>query len=382
MLRGPFLSIAAFIAAAVATPSLVLEVSGPSTIYSVDSFNITTTVRNAGDQAVMLLNHPRGPLSDLPTDMFTITNRHGLSPDFVGIGQLLHSRTTMRTPSLRLGTPSQHEISDAYDFSTSGPGQYVIRMKGTRRLYYVADGQVSILVGGRSDPFHTVTVVGDARSHKSRPHRRSSEQCEAWRDRAIYAAIPLAEKYVHHAVEALKKGGRKGAEYKRWFGPALNGNRHSSVSGRFEALADNDFAEYTYSCDSHFCANRPGLFGYVYPNKFGTIHLCKQVFEAEVGGHDSRASTIIHQALRSSPLSAPDPHTALLFAENGGGVEHTHGEALALELAESFPHLAAANAENYEYFAVAATGSWSGEGEDDVSVLLTEVHFSKHMWDL
>ena len=85
MFRLSFLSVLAFVAAALATPSLILEVSGPSTVYGVDSFNITTTVKNAGDEVVQLLNHPRGPLSDLPTDMFTITNRHGRSPDFVGV---------------------------------------------------------------------------------------------------------------------------------------------------------------------------------------------------------------------------------------------------------------------------------------------------------
>ena len=85
MLPRSFLPIAAFITAAIATPTLLLEVSGPSTVNSIDRLNITTTVRNVGDEAVKLLNHPRSPLSDLPTDMFTITNRHGFSPDFIGI---------------------------------------------------------------------------------------------------------------------------------------------------------------------------------------------------------------------------------------------------------------------------------------------------------
>lgn len=59
-------------------------------------------------------------------------------------------------------------------------------------------------------------------------------------------------------------------------------------------------------------------------------------------------------------------------------MDHIHGEALALELAESHPHLAATNADNYEYFAVAA----AGDGGDNGSVLLTEVYFGKHISDL
>ena len=74
-------------------------------------------------------------------------------------------------------------------------------MKSTRALYDLVDGDVSILAGGRNEPFHTVTIVKDARSTKTRPHRHSGDQCEAWQDRAINAAIPLAQNYVRHAVE-------------------------------------------------------------------------------------------------------------------------------------------------------------------------------------
>ena len=92
-------------------------------------------------------------------------------------------------------------VSGAYDFSASGPGQYVVRMKSTRMFYYVVDGKVVTLAGGRSEPFHTVTIVGGARSHGSPSHNPSGEQCEAWEAHAINAAIPLAKKYVRRAVE-------------------------------------------------------------------------------------------------------------------------------------------------------------------------------------
>ncbi|PIL27296.1 hypothetical protein GSI_10443 [Ganoderma sinense ZZ0214-1] len=373
MFRLSFLSVLTFVAAALATPSLLLEVSGPSNVYGVDSFNITTTVKNAGDEVVRLLNHPRGPLSDLPTDMFTITNRHGLSPDFVGItvkyspsaafaSKDYHAYTVLN-PGESISV--QHDISDAYDFSTSGPGQYVVMMKNFNTFYYAADGKISALVGGSGHAFHTVNIAGNARSYKDRAHKHIGGFCEAWQERAIDAAIPLAEKYVTHAIESLAKNGPKGTEYKRWFGHALHGDRHTSVSGHFHTLAANNFSEYTYACNAHFCANRPGLFGYVYPNKFGTVHLCGQFFDAEVGGHNSRASTIIHEALH--------------FAKNGAVDEHAHGEGLGRELARSHPHLAAANADNYEYFAVAAFGDGP---EGDASVLLTQVHFGKHILDL
>ena len=75
-------------------------------------------------------------------------------------------------------------------------------MKSTRMFYYVVDGKVVALAGGRSKPLHTaITVGGDARSHESPSHSPSGEQCEAWEAHAINAAIPLANKYVCRAVE-------------------------------------------------------------------------------------------------------------------------------------------------------------------------------------
>ncbi|TBU24125.1 metalloprotease [Dichomitus squalens] len=369
-----FLSLLTVVATVIATPSLLLEVSGPSTVYGIDNFNITTTVTNAGNEAVRLLNHPRGPLSNLPTDMFTITNRHGFSPDFVGISAKYSPSAALASNDHHAFTvlaPGQsvevhHDISATYDFSTSGPGQYVVMMKNFNTFYYVADGKISALVGGSGHAFHTINVVGNARSHKQRIDAHTGGHCEIWQKRAIDAAVPLAEKYVRHALEDLVKGGPNSAEYKRWFGPALHGDRHTSVFSHFETLAGSNFSEYAYFCNARFCANRPGVLGYVVPNHFGAISLCDSFFDAEVGGHNSRASTILHEALH--------------FSKNGATDEHAHGETLGQELARSYPHLAATNADNYEYFAVASFGD--GPGQGDASVLLTQVHFGKHILDL
>ena len=92
-------------------------------------------------------------------------------------------------------------VSDAYDFSTSGPGQYVVMMKNFNTFYYTVDGKISALVGGSGHAFHTVNVAGNARSYKERAHRHIGGHCEAWQERAIDAAIPLAEKYINHAIE-------------------------------------------------------------------------------------------------------------------------------------------------------------------------------------
>jgi peptidyl-Lys metalloendopeptidase len=42
-------------------------------------------VTNIGDEALKLLNDPRGPLNKMPTDTFAIQNPAGKQPNFVGI---------------------------------------------------------------------------------------------------------------------------------------------------------------------------------------------------------------------------------------------------------------------------------------------------------
>ena len=121
-------------------------------------------------------------------------------------GSLSRSSTTVRhgSPESECGLSEADYhclVSDAYDFSTSGPGQYVFTMKNFNTFYYVADGKISALVGGSGHTFHTVNVAGNARSYKDHAHRHAGGYCEAWQERAIDAAIPLAEKYVNHAIE-------------------------------------------------------------------------------------------------------------------------------------------------------------------------------------
>ena len=125
---------------------------------------------------------------------------------FLRPGSLSLSSTTVRHCSLEsecgLSEADYHcLVSDAYDFSTSGPGQYVFTMKNFNTFYYVVDGKISALVGGSGHAFHTVNVGGNARSYKDHAHRDAGGHCEAWQERAIDAAIPLAEKYVNHAIE-------------------------------------------------------------------------------------------------------------------------------------------------------------------------------------
>src|SRR6266436_5154655 len=58
---------------------------GPDTVNGVQNLKVVVTITNTGDEALKLLNDPRGPLDTMPTDTFAIQNDAAEEPDFVGI---------------------------------------------------------------------------------------------------------------------------------------------------------------------------------------------------------------------------------------------------------------------------------------------------------
>ncbi|KAI9058081.1 Metalloprotease [Trametes sanguinea] len=350
-----------------AAPSLLLQVSGPSTVHDVDNFKIITTVTNTGDEPLKLLNDPHSPLSDLPTDLFDIVNVNGTSPDFIGIEvkYVPHVAATMNDPLVftRLA-PGQsveveHDLSLAYDFTASGPGAYVVNVKSLNTFYRVfgSGSHVSALLAQSGLPTHAVNVTGSLVPTKQ-SLRPDTEGCEDWQTRDVHSAIPLAEKYIANALAELTREGSQGDNYKRWFG-APSEHRLSTVISHFEALTGNNFSEFTFICNTPYCARRPGVYAYVYPNDFGKVHVCDQYFRSPVGGTDSRASTIVHESSH--------------FTRNGGTQDHAYGTTLTQDLARNYPQLAVMNADNHEYFSAHA----KADGLTETPVLLAQAYFAK-----
>ena len=59
--------------------------TGPSTVSGVQNMNVVVKVENTGVETLKLLNDPRGPLSKLPTNAFSISHKYGASPVFTGM---------------------------------------------------------------------------------------------------------------------------------------------------------------------------------------------------------------------------------------------------------------------------------------------------------
>ncbi|KAI0367162.1 Metalloprotease [Pilatotrama ljubarskyi] len=353
-------------AGALAGPGLLLQVYGPSSVQKVEDLKIITTVTNTGDESLKLLNDPRSPLSDLPTDHFAITNHwhHGTSPDFIGIATKYVPRVAATSSDPLAFTnlaPGQsvsveHDLSLAYNFSTSGPGQYIINVKELNAFYHQSRGKISALLAGSNLPSHVVNISGSLVSRGATTLRPDTKDCEDWQEAALHSAVPHAKQYIADALDALAREGYKSDDYKRWFGSPSE-HRLSTVASHFEALTGNNFTEFTFVCNAPLCRSRPGIFAFVYPDEYGTVHVCDTFFRSPVGGPDSRASTLVHESSH--------------FTRNGGTLDHVYGQALSQELARGYPQLAVMNADNHEYFSVTAKG---GDVRED-SVTLAQVYF-------
>jgi len=58
---------------------------GPDAVESVEHLKVLATITNTGDEALKVLNDPRGALNDLPTDTFVIANAQDAQPSFTGV---------------------------------------------------------------------------------------------------------------------------------------------------------------------------------------------------------------------------------------------------------------------------------------------------------
>ena len=68
-----------------ADPSLTVKASTSNVnVDGLENLEVTTTVFNAGDETLRLLNDPRGVLDPFPENTFSITNAVGSRPLFNG----------------------------------------------------------------------------------------------------------------------------------------------------------------------------------------------------------------------------------------------------------------------------------------------------------
>ncbi|KAF9502271.1 peptidyl-Lys metalloendopeptidase [Pleurotus eryngii] len=321
-----------------ASPALTLKVAGPDSVNGVDNLKIVTTLVNTGDETLKILNDPRGPLSTLPTDTFSITDATGARPAFTGVKAKYvpaHAASLDDASVFTILAPGEtidvaHDLSTTYNFTATGEGAYNFE---ARNLFHIVDSDKTITPLYADVEPHAAKISGKLAVAKSALQRRATfVGCSATRQTQLNAAASQAQTYAANALSYLNSHTSSTTRYTTWFGTFVT-SRYNTVLSHFSSISSNTFSSYTFDCT---CSDA-GTYAFVSPSNFGYVTLCGAFWNAPVAGTDSRGGTLIHESSH--------------FTRNGGTDDHVYGQSGAQSLARSNPAQAIDNADSHEYFA-------------------------------
>ncbi|KAG9118927.1 hypothetical protein FRC07_006296 [Ceratobasidium sp. 392] len=343
-----FVSVALVSAVAVSsTPSLVLDVAGPTSIVDVHDLSVKATLKNTGDEILKLLNDPRTVLSKAKTNTFAISSESG-SPAFTGIkvkyvpsnAVALNKESTFTVLAPGQSVEIVHDLAGVYNFTRAGEGSYNF---GAANIFNYVDASGALKTIEATTSTHQFKIAGKlatGNGHTPALSRRAVTYtgCTATQKTQVSAAATASNTYVAKVNTYLGGISSGTTRYTTWFG-AYTAARLSTVKSHYKNIG-TDATSSNYDCTA--CKTASGIdydstYAYVHPDSPGKIYLCGAFWKAPVTGTDSRAGTIVHE----------NSH----FTVNGGTDDHIYGQANAKALAKSNPTQAIDNADNHEYFA-------------------------------
>ncbi|KAK7058583.1 hypothetical protein VNI00_002219 [Paramarasmius palmivorus] len=332
-------------------PGISLSVAAPASIDGVDNFKVTATLVNTGNETLKLLNDPRGPLSQIPTNTFSILSSSGSSPSFNGVrAKYVPSNVIKenRNESFTVLEPGQsvsieHDLSAAYNFTDAGEGAYSIE---ARNLFHFVDANTgkAIPVQAVSSKFEGASLTGKLavsrpRIEPSKIIRRGDLRkrtgfvgCNDDQINQVFEAIPVVQDYAAESFQYLQDNPGATQRYTTWFGEFTE-DRHNLATSQYQRLSENDYPNYVFDCT----CTEEGVYAFVNPNDFGVVHLCGAFWRAPVSGTDSKGGTILHEASH--------------FTDNAATDDNAYGQQACQALAQSNPDAALDNADSHEYFA-------------------------------
>ncbi|KIJ32707.1 hypothetical protein M422DRAFT_783363 [Sphaerobolus stellatus SS14] len=334
---------------------LHIETIGPFYIGSLSDLVITTTLINRGSTPLVLLRTPGSILFPNVTNNFDIVHEYGGSPRFLG-AQMKYSLDILAAnngsfltlpPNTSLNIT--HDLSNLYDFSSTGKGIYHVHP--ARTLYEVSSA------GGIPKPFpagsfssHSINLIEDVFNFKearleNKLERRDTvpgdivtprfKSCSTEYQDATNDAIPIAKKYVADAVSYLATLDDSTPRFTTWFGDFTT-HKYNFIQRNYEMLNATDaYQSWTYDCGCE--EGNAGIIAYVYGPEYGTIHLCPGFMAVGPVGTDSRAGSLIHESTH--------------WAKTVNTLDYVYGQEGCKSLAEDDWRKAVRNADTYEYFA-------------------------------
>jgi peptidyl-Lys metalloendopeptidase len=292
-------------------------------------------VKNTGDEPLKLLKDPKGPLSPLPADTFDVTGPNGKSPKFIGLvakylpEQVAAEGDGSAFTNLAPGKSTQvtHDLSKAYDFASTGEGEYTFTAH--KVFQYVDNSKNVVPITATVEPYK-VTITGSLTAPKFKTPA-TYNGCSAGQRGTLKSASAAGDLYAKNGLsytQALVAGTPR---YTTWFG-TYSTARRDIVLDHFQKISSHSFTQYNYDCS---CQDS-GVYAYVYPDQFGTVYLCGAFWNAPLTGTDSKAGTLVHESSH--------------FLDNGGTQDYVYGQQGCKDLAVSNPDHAVGNADTHEYY--------------------------------
>ncbi|KAG8717593.1 hypothetical protein FRC09_014040 [Ceratobasidium sp. 395] len=329
-----------------AAPNLSVNLVAPRLITNIDHLSITVIVTNTGTETLKVLKDPRGVLSSAKTHTFDVVGKKG-SPKFTGMfvkyspDYIVKRNKPADFVTL---TPGQtfkltHKLAGAYDFTTTGAGEYTfdpftvfpyVNVSGRLATIKAVARPVKITIRGKLAAAINISKF-KPRSLDSR--RVSFVGCSARSRPQIYTAVREANSYVSAATKYLNELNGATPRYTTWFG-AYSAENAATVRSHF-SLMGSSASRMTYDCIT--CGNVDGWYAFVIPEQPGRIYLCDLFWLAPVTGSSSRAGTIVHELSH--------------FSIYGGTLDYVYGKPGAMALALRDPSEAIMNADSHQFFA-------------------------------
>ena len=324
--------------------ALDIDITMSKDVYdSGDKVVVNYQVKNTGDTAVGILawKLPKDA-GEWEEDVFSI-ERDGQPVAYKGRHV---KRGAVKKHDYRYLKPGQKitgkaVLSDAYDFADTG---YYTISYHSRAMYLTSDKQsvsqgvevlsseaVSVYVGGRMYAKPDGNGGGGCKG-KNCPDADGFIACDDEQKAQITEAHAASSVITNESHDYMLSANSNSQRYAKWFG-VYDVNRWNKVVDDFAATADaidNAPLEFACGCKSPYYA-------YVYADQPYKITFCRDFWTAPVTGHNSMASTILHEVSHFNVVAGTD--------------DVVYGYEGSAQLAIDDPDAAVTNADNLSYFA-------------------------------
>ncbi|KAF8650953.1 hypothetical protein AX16_005018 [Volvariella volvacea WC 439] len=339
-----------FAAVVLASPArrfdgITVEVSGPSTVASVDDLVFTAAVTNNGAETVKVLKFGTILDEQLPTRSFTVTAEDGQVVPFTGVKLSVSLEDLDETSFVTIPAGEtvnvRHNVAALYDFASVGTGKFTFDPNTNFQVIGANDRLTSPALSKASTTSSapvSVEVTSDvARRELQQLNKRAVDICtNSSRKSFIDASYTEAKSLASGASSYISSRGSGDSLYRAYYGATAT----SRVISVFNAVANENSGSRTLSCTDSYGVCTGGVIAYTVTSTTN-IYYCSIFFNEVASSQLCGGTTVAARNVRGGTTLHELTHAV------AGTSDVTYGCAAdqALSDAQSL-----ANADNYNCF--------------------------------